>query len=75
MVLRSRERRKRSLRSELERKKDMVGLVNRLVGGLEVPLRAFWRKARGGGGRLRHATKVEDGEKRRETKRRSKKRS
>ena len=34
----------------------MVGLVNRLVGGLEVPLRALWCKARGGGGRLRHAT-------------------
>jgi len=33
----------------------MVGLVDRLVGGLEVPLRAFCWKARGGGGRLRHA--------------------
>ena len=26
--------------------------------GLEVPLRALWCKARGGGGRLRHATMV-----------------
>jgi hypothetical protein len=34
----------------------MVGLVDRLVGGLEVPLRAFCCKAKGGGGRLRHAT-------------------
>ena len=42
----------------------MVGLVNRLVGGLEVPLRAFCWKARGGGGRLRQATARE--EKRRE---------
>jgi len=33
----------------------MVGLFNRLVGGLEVPLGAFCWKARGGGGRLRHA--------------------
>ena len=54
MVLESRERRERSLRSELEG--NIVGLVNRLVGGLEVPLRALWCEARGGGGRLRHAT-------------------
>jgi len=38
----------------------MVGLVNRLVGGLEVPLRALWGKARGGGGRLRQATAREE---------------
>ena len=43
----------------------MVGLVNSLLGGLEVPLRAFCWKARGGGGRLRHATETEDKEKRR----------
>jgi len=58
MGLKSRERRNRSLRSELEGKENMVVLVNRLVGGLEVPLRAFCWKARGGGGRLRHATMV-----------------
>jgi len=34
----------------------------RLVGGLEVPLRALWCKARGGGGRLRHATAREEKE-------------
>ena len=34
----------------------MGGLVDRLVRGLEVPLGAFWCKARGGGGRLRDAT-------------------
>lgn len=33
----------------------MVGLANGVVEGLEVPLRAFCCKARGGGGRLRHA--------------------
>ena len=38
----------------------MVGLVNRLVGGLEVPLRAFCWKARGGGGRLRQVTAREE---------------
>jgi len=58
MGLKSRERRNRSLRSELEGKENMVVLVNMLVGGLEVPLRAFCWKARGGGGRLRHATMV-----------------
>ena len=40
----------------------MVGLVNRLVGGLEVPLGAFCWKARGGGGRLRQATAREEKE-------------
>jgi len=34
----------------------MEELVEGLVRGLEVPLRAFCCKARGGGGRLRHAT-------------------
>jgi len=34
----------------------MVELVNRLLGGSEVPLRAFYCRARGGGGRLRQAT-------------------
>jgi len=38
----------------------MVGLIDGLVGGLEVPLREFYWKARGGGGRLRHATEIED---------------
>jgi len=42
----------------------MVGLVDRLVGGLEVPLRAFCCKSTGGGGRLRQATARD--EKRRE---------
>ena len=46
----------------------MGGLVNGLVGGLEVPLGAFCWKARGGGGRLRHATETEDKEKRKEEK-------
>lgn len=36
--------------------KDMVELIGRLLEGLEVPLRAFCWKGRGGGGRLRHAT-------------------
>jgi len=36
----------------------MVELVNRLLGRLKVPLRAFCWKARGGGGRLRHATEI-----------------
>jgi len=44
----------------------MVELVNRLLGVLEVPLRAFCCKARGGGGRLRHATKREEREEARE---------
>jgi len=34
----------------------MAELVGRLVRSLEVPLRAFCCKARGGGDRLRHAT-------------------
>ena len=34
----------------------MEELVEGLVRGSEVPLRAFCCKARGGGGRLRHAT-------------------
>jgi len=42
----------------------MVELVDRLVGGLEVPLRAFCCKSTGGGGRLRQATAGD--EKRRE---------
>jgi len=33
----------------------MEELIEGLLGGLEVPLRAFCCKARGGGGRLRHA--------------------
>ena len=57
MSLKSRERRKQGLRSELG--KAMVELVNRLLGRLKVPLRAFCWKARGGGGRLRHATMVD----------------
>jgi len=44
----------------------MVGLVNGLLGGLEVPLRAFCWKARGGGGRLRHATEIGKKEKKQE---------
>ena len=40
----------------------MVKLVNRLLGRLEVPLKAFYWKARGGGGRLRHATAREEKE-------------
>ena len=58
MGLKSRERRKQSLRSEWEKGGGiiMVELVDRVVGGLEVPLRALWCKERGGGGRLRHAT-------------------
>jgi hypothetical protein len=39
-----------------KRKRSMVVLVDGLVAGSEVPLRASWCKARGGGGRLRHAT-------------------
>ena len=44
----------------------MVGLVNGLVGGLEVPLGAFGCKTRGGGGRLRHATERMKKEKKQE---------
>jgi len=33
---------------------------------LEVPLRALWCKARGGGGRLRHATEIVKKEKKQE---------
>ena len=40
----------------------MVGLVNGVVEGLKVPCRAFCWKARGGGGRLRHATAREEKE-------------
>ena len=40
----------------------MVGLVNRLLGSLKVPCRAFCWKARGGGARLRHATAREEKE-------------
>ena len=40
-------------------KRAMVELVNMLLGRLKVPLRAFCWKARGGGGRLRHATMVD----------------
>jgi hypothetical protein len=42
----------------------LVGMVNKLVGGLEINLREFYWKARGGGGRLRQATARD--EKRRE---------
>ena len=34
----------------------MTRVLDGLTRGLEVPLRAFCCKARGGGGRLRHAT-------------------
>ena len=34
----------------------MEELVEGFAGGLKVPLKAFCCKARGGGGRLRHAT-------------------
>jgi hypothetical protein len=44
----------------------MVVVVNEVVAGWEVPLRGFCCKARGGGGRLRQATKREHREKRRE---------
>jgi len=44
----------------------MVGMINRLLGVLKVPLKAFCWKARGGGGRLRHATDTEGKKKRRE---------
>jgi len=40
--------------------------VNEVLGGLEVPLRAFCCKARGGGGRLRHATERMKKEKKQE---------
>jgi hypothetical protein len=53
----------KSWREEGKEKKDMVGLVNGPVGGLEMPLEAFCCKARGGGGRLRHATEIEGKEK------------
>jgi hypothetical protein len=43
----------------------LVGMVNKLVGGLEMNLREFYWKARGGGGRLRQATAREE-DKRRE---------
>jgi len=66
VLLRSRERRKRSLRSELE-KESMVALVNEVVAGRKVPLRAFWRKAEGGGGRLRQATAGEEKKRERRT--------
>ena len=36
----------------------MEELVEGLVRGSGVPLRAFCREARGGGGRLRHATET-----------------
>ena len=36
--------------------KNTVELIGERSRGLEVPLRAFCCKARGGGGRLRHAT-------------------
>ena len=41
--------------------------------GSEVPLRAFCCKARGGGGHLRHATEIEDKEKRKEEKKQEEK--
>jgi len=43
----------------------MIGAVKRLTRGLEVPLTAFCCKARGGGGRLRHATEREEARERR----------
>ena len=43
-------------------------VVEWLSRGLEGPLRAFCWKANGGGGRLRHATEIEDKEKRKEEK-------
>jgi len=38
----------------------MSGVDDRFARGLEVPLRAFCWKARGGGGRLRQATARDD---------------
>jgi len=40
----------------------MPGVDDRFARGLKVPLRALWCKARGGGGRLRHATAREEKE-------------
>lgn len=40
------------------RGKGMVVVVDRVAGGSKVRLRAFCCKARGGGGRLRQATRV-----------------
>jgi len=54
-----------SIRSELG-KRNMEESVEGLVRGSEVPLRAFCCKARGGGGRLRHATVREKKEKKQE---------
>jgi len=45
----------------------MVALVNEVVAGRKVPLRAFWRKAEGGGGRLRQATAGEEKKRERRT--------
>ncbi len=44
----------------------MVAVDERSLGGLKVELRAFCCKARGGGGRLRHATERVKKEKKQE---------
>jgi hypothetical protein len=50
------------------RKPPFLGIqaINMVLGGLEVPVRAFCCKAIGGGGRLRHATEREEREEARE---------
>ena len=47
---------KRTEFAERAGRRNMDGLVDAGAEVLEVSLRAFWCKARGGGGRLRHAT-------------------
>jgi len=51
-----RERREKREKRGGKRGRCIVVVVNRLERGLEVLMRALWCKARGGGGRLRHAT-------------------
>jgi hypothetical protein len=49
-----------------EQRRSMSGVDDRFARGLKVPLRALWGKARGGGGRLRHATSMGKKEKKQE---------
>ena len=44
----------------------MSRVNDKVYRGLEVPLRALWCKATGGGGRLRHATEIGKKEKKQE---------
>ena len=49
---------RKARRESRENRENIIALIGRLARGLKVPLTALWRKATGGGGRMRQATEM-----------------